>query len=500
MSTTDIVAKLWNLCNVLKDDGVMYTDYVKELTYLLFLKMAQETGSEERIPEQYRWAKLEEKAAPDRLEFYRRLLLDLGSPEVTESILVRTIYANANTVLKKPASLTVLVTELDKLDWYSARQEGLGDLYEGLLEKNASEKKSGAGQYFTPRVLIDVIVQLMQPKIGEVIQDPAAGTGGFLIAAHHYMTRDDALLSLDEQHYEQFQHRTFYGMEFVEDTQKLGLMNMFLHDIESDGASYGMIYGDTMTPDAGKLPKADLILSNPPFGTKKGGGLPSREDFLFPTSNKQLAFLEHIYRGLKPGGRAAVVLPDNVLAEANIGAKIRRDLMDKCNLHTILRLPTGIFYAQGVKTNVLFFNRPKEIRQDTGNTKEVWIYDMRTNMPSFGKRSALAHGHFIEFIKEFGEDPEGRSQRQDMGVDARWRAFSRKSIEERADNLDIVWLKDDENVSTEDLPEPEELVAEAIGELAEALSELSTLMESLGAADELELQRKIVGESLGVLD
>ena len=500
-TTTDIVAKLWSLCNVLKDDGVTYTDYVKELTYLLFLKMSEETGTEDRIPEQYRWEALEQKAAPERLTFYRKLLLELGDPEVTGSILTRSIYINANTIIKKPATLTTLITEIDKLDWYSAKEEGLGDLYEGLLEKNANEKKSGAGQYFTPRVLIDVMVQLMQPALGEVIQDPAAGTGGFLIAANHYLEEHNDLMKLDEKAYEQYQHHTFYGMEFVQDTHKLALMNLALHDIESDGHTYGIIYGDTMSPDAEKLPKADLILSNPPFGTKKGGGLPARDDFTYPTSNKQLAFLQHIYRALKPGGRAAVVLPDNVLFEANTGAAIRRDLMDKCNLHTILRLPTGIFYAQGVKTNVLFFSKPEKVSQDTGNTKIVWIYDMRANMPSFGKRTAFTRDYFEDFIQCFGDDKYGNAERKELEDEAdkqsRWRVFSRDAIAERGDSLDISWIKDNDVVDAADLPEPEQLAGEAMSELTEALRELTELMEALGAEDEALAQKNVLAEALG---
>jgi type I restriction enzyme M protein len=498
MSTTDIVSKLWNLCNILKDDGVTYTEYVKELTYLLFLKMAAETGTEDKIPEPNRWRQLEEKSPPERLDFYRQQLLDLGNADRTESILVRSIYANANTIIKKPATLTTLITEIEKIDWYSAKQEGLGDLYEGLLEKNASEKKSGAGQYFTPRVLIDVMVQLTQPALGEIIQDPAAGTGGFLIAANHYMEEHNDLMALDEKAYELYQHRTFYGMEFVQDTHKLALMNLFLHNIESDGHSQGIIYGDTMSPDAEKLPRADIILSNPPFGTKKGGGLPTRDDFTFPTSNKQLAFLQHIYRGIKPGGRAAVVLPDNVLFEANTGAEIRRDLMNKCNLHTIMRLPTGIFYAAGVKTNVLFFNKPKAIKQDTGNTKLVWVYDLRSNMPNFGKRTELSKSYFDEFIEFYGQDKNGEAKRNDGGEESRWRVFSRETIAERGDSLDISWIKDDDVVDAADLPEPEALAGEAMSELTEALRELTELMEALGAEDEAMSQKVLLTQALGL--
>ena len=381
--THDIVAKLWNLCNVLKDDGVTYHQYVTELTYLLFLKMAKETGTEDQLPEGYRWDDLERESAPKRLEFYKLLLIHLGSHG---SLLVREIFANANSFIKRPATLSTLVTEIDKLDWYSTHKEDMGDLYEGLLEKNANESKSGAGQYFTPRPLIDSMVAVMRPTLDDVIQDPAAGTGGFLISANRYIREHDDPESWTEAQQRKYSRNTFYGMEFVQDTHRLALMNLMLHGLESNPNAAGIHYGDTLSPEGAALPKATLILTNPPFGTKKGGGLPSRDDFTFPTSNKQFCFLQHIYRGLQPGGRAAVVLPDNVLFEGNVGKSIRGDLMDKCNLHTILRLPTGIFYAQGVKTNVLFFTRGAT---DKGNTKEVWVYDLRANMPNFGKKTIV---------------------------------------------------------------------------------------------------------------
>jgi type I restriction enzyme M protein len=386
--THDIVAKLWNLCNVLKDDGVTYHQYVTELTYILFLKMAQETGTEDQIPAGHRWEDLEAKGAPDRLEFYKLTLIHLGSHG---SKLVQEIFANASSFIKKPATLSTLISEIGKLDWYSARKEGLGDLYEGLLEKNANEKKSGAGQYFTPRPLIDCMVAVMQPTLEDIIQDPAAGTGGFPIAANHYLRAHNDFDSLTEAQQRKYQTGTFFGMEHVQDTHRLALMNLMLHGIEG-----GIRYGDTLSEDGAALPKATLVLTNPPFGTKKGGGLPTRTDFTYPTSNKQFCFLQHIYRCLLPGGRAAVVLPDNVLFESGVGKDIRRDLMEKCNLHTILRLPTGIFYAQGVKTNVLFFTRG---HTDKGNTKEVWVYDLRANMPQYGKRTP-AHPRALRRVRE----------------------------------------------------------------------------------------------------
>ena len=265
-------------------------------------------------------------------------------------------------------------------------------------------------------------------------------------------------------------------MEHVQDTHRLALMNLMLH-----GIGGGIRYGDTLSPEGQALPKATLILTNPPFGTKKGGGLPSRDDFTYPTSNKQFAFLQHIYRGLKTGGRAAVVLPDNVLFESNVGTDIRRDLMDKCNLHTILRLPTGIFYAQGVKTNVLFCTRGE---QDKGNTKEVWVYDLRANMPQYGKRTQLVREHFVEFEAAFADDPLGGpkalAKRQDTGEQGRFRKFTREQIAARGDSLDIAWLKDDSDTSADELPEPAVLAQEAMGELEAALDELRGILEELG--------------------
>ena len=378
--TQDIVARLWNLCHVLRDDGVSYHEYVTELTFLLFLKMTQEIGIDARqLPDGFRWRDLEAREGTEQLDFYKKLLIHLGSHG---SARVQAIFANAQTCISKPKNLTTLVAAIDALDWYSAKEEGLGDMYEGLLERNASERKSGAGQYFTPRPLIDCIVHLMRPNAGEIIQDPAAGTGGFLIAADRLIKeRTDDLFDLTEaQQYFQ-RHAAYVGMELVPDAHHLCLMNLMLHGIEG-----GVELGDTLSPEGQGLPHADLIMTNPPFGTKKGGGQPTRDDFTWPTSNKQLCFLQHIYRALKPGGRAAVVLPDNVLFEEGTGRAIRADLMDKCDLHTLLRLPTGIFYAQGVKTNVLFFTRGTT---DKGNTRAVWVCDLRTNIPPFGKTSRL---------------------------------------------------------------------------------------------------------------
>jgi type I restriction enzyme M protein len=472
-TTTDIVAKLWALCNVLRDDGVTYNEYVTELTYLLFLKMLQETGKEDRLAKQYRWAELAKREGMDQLDYYKRLLLDLGS-KGTKDTLVRAIFTDAQTRLRKPTNLKALTSSIDQLDWFSAREEGLGNLYEGLLEKNASDKKSGAGQYFTPRPLIDCIVRLVKPQPGELVQDPAAGTAGFLVAADRYIKdRTDDLYKLPEQQAFFQRHNAFVGAELVPDTHRLCMMNLLLHGIEG-----GVELADTLSPDGERLPRADVVLTNPPFGTKKGGGRPTRTDFSISadTSNKQLAFVEHVVRALKPGGRAAVVVPDNVLFEDSIGQRLRTWLMDLCSLHTILRLPTGIFYAQGVKTNVLFFQRGKT---DKANTKAVWVYDMRANMPAYGKTRPLTVEDFKEFELAYGKEATGGSKRNDEGEVGRWRCFTREQIKARNDNLDISWLRDTEIEAEEQLTDPGDIADAIIDHLRAALTEIETLSEEL---------------------
>jgi type I restriction enzyme M protein len=476
--TYDIVAKLWYLCNILKDDGVTYHQYVSELTYLLFLKMAEETGTEDQLPDGYHWDNLESIDEKERLEFYKIMLIHLGDHG---SLLVNQIFASASSSIKKPATLSQLVTAIDKLNWFEARKEGFGDIYEGLLAKNAEEKKSGAGQYFTPRPLIDCMVAVMKPTLEDIIQDPAAGTGGFLISANRYIRENDDPDSWTDAQQRKYRKNTFYGMEFVQDTHRLALMNLMLHGLDSDPNESGIHYGDSLSPEIESLPKATLILTNPPFGTKAGGGKPTRNDFTFSTSNKQLCFLQHVYRWLKPGGRAAVVLPDNVLFEGNVGKQIRMDLMDKCNLHTILRLPTGIFYAQGVKTNVLFFTRGET---DKNNTKEVWVYDLRANMPNFGKKLILNRIHFSEFETAFGDDPLGQlenlSKREDTGEAGRFRCFTREWITKNDENLKISWLKDESESNGLEQPEPDDLALEAINELNAAIEELRDILAELG--------------------
>ena len=475
MTNNEIVAKLWNLCNVLRDDGITYHQYVTELTYILFLKMAKETDTEAGIPEEYRWDKLASKDGLELKRFYEELLRVLGE-DCTGRI--QEIYNGARSNIEEPANLKKIITNIDGLDWYSAKEEGLGNLYEGLLEKNANEKKSGAGQYFTPRVLIDVMTELIAPQPGERCNDPACGTFGFMIAADTYVKEHtNELFDLDEDQQRFQKYEAFTGGELVHETHRLALMNAMLHDIE------GKIYlCDTLSNQGKVMKDFDVVLTNPPFGTKKGGERANRDDFTFTTSNKQLNFLQHIYRSLKADGkaRAAVVLPDNVLFADGEGERIRQDLMDKCNLHTVLRLPTGIFYAQGVKTNVLFFTRGTS---DKDNTKEVWYYDLRTNMPSFGKTNPLKAEHFDGFKKAYTA-----SDRHSVS-DERWSCYTYEQIAEEGKNhsLDLGLIRDDSVLDYEDLPDPIESGEECIAQLEEAVDLLMSVVKELKSLESTEV-------------
>jgi type I restriction enzyme M protein len=522
MTNNNIVQKLWNLCDVLRDDGINYSDYVTELVLLLFIKMVHENTEAETLdkhtlPEGCRWTDLNNQSGINLLNDYKRILLSLSTGkdaegnQVHEDPLISAIYADAQTRLREPRHLEQMIKTLDQIDWFSAQQDGLGDLYEGLLEKNANETKSGAGQYFTPRALINSMVRCIRPQPGEVIQDPAAGTAGFLIAADQYIKEQtDDLYELNDKDKNFQKNKAFIGVELVPSTRRLALMNCLLHGMEGDDE--GVVHlGNALGQAGAGLAKADIILANPPFGVGKGGDASiTRDDLVYKTNNKQLAFLQHIYRNLKPGGRAAVVLPDNVLFEAGVGTEVRRDLMNKCNLHTILRLPTGIFYAAGVKTNVLFFTKgsTSDKLQDENCTQNVWVYDLRTNMPSFGKRTPFGDSHLAPFEQVFGEKPDGSSKRNEgeysfgaeqIAVDkeavaenknvddkllhSRWRCFSRDWISNtKGDSLDISWLKDKDSVDAADLPEPAVLAREAKDELEAALIELDALLAALGEA------------------
>ncbi len=469
--TREIVTKLWNLCHILRDGGITYQAYVTELTYLLFLKMMQETEREAALPKGFRWNDLISREGEDLLTFYRTLLLKLGTE--TKGI-VREIFADAQTGLKRPTDLKELVTQINRLDWFSAKQDGLGDLYEGLLERNANEKKSGAGQYFTPRPLIDCMVRVLRPEPGEIVQDPAAGTGGFLIAADRFIKeRTDDLFALKASEQRFQREDAFRGLELVPDTHRMLLMNLMLHDI---GGSH-VLGGDALSPAGEALGKADLILTNPPFGTKKGGGRPTRTDFSITadSSNKQLAFIEHVVRALRPGGRAGVVVPDNVLS-GEVGHELRSWLMELCDVHTILRLPLGLFYAQAVRTNVVFFSRGQSEKR---NTSTVWVYDLRAGQPAYGKKRPFSAADLAEFVKCYGDDPLGKAARSDLGIDGRFKAFSRDEIARLGDELHLTWLRSNDEEAEYSLEEPEDIAEAMLEHLNQATTEIEKLAASI---------------------
>ena len=378
-----------------------------------------------------------------------------------ESETVREIYAFPTTVFSHGDNLRAVVSGIEEVDWSSISSDMLGDIYEGLLAKNSQDARSGAGQYFTPRALIDTIVQLVQPTADDHIQDPAAGSGGFLVAAN-------AFVQAEYSRGVRTTRITLEGMEIEKGTYRICLMNSFLHRLR-----LRLILGDALTTDAAVLSPATVIFANPPFGSRSGRGRKQRQDLPFPTANKQLAFLQHIYRGLAQGGRAAVVLPDNVLFEGGMGRRIRQDLMRECNLHTILRLPSGIFYAQSVMTNVLFFNRNTAAKEGTA---AVWVYDMRTGMPSFGRKRQLTPLDFAAFKNAYGPSSAGDSNRTDTGPDSRFRCFDREVIEGRDYNLDLSWLHGNSDAAAE-LSEPEEILARLSTVLRNAIEQVELLAE-----------------------
>lgn len=474
MNASTLVQKLWNFCHTLRDDGVGYGDYLEQLTYLLFLKMAHEYAQEPynrdtHVPKSCDWASLRNKTGEPLEAHYLKVLNKLGE----EPGMLGAIFFKAQNKIQDPAKLARLVQMIDAENWIGLDTDVKGDLYEGLLQKNAEDTKSGAGQYFTPRVLIEAMVECVRPEPGKTIADPACGTGGFFLGAYNWLTREGT--TLDRRQKAFLRRETFFGNEIVASTRRLCLMNLFLHNI-------GDMDGEPTVERADALIAApartfDYVLANPPFGKKSSMTITNeegeedrdaltyeRQDFWQTTSNKQLNFLQHIVSMLKTTGKAAVVLPDNVLFEGGAGEKIRRRLLETCDVHTLLRLPTGIFYAQGVKANVLFFDaRPRDGKVQT---KGVWIYDLRTNKHFTLKTRPLQRADLQDFIAAYC--PENRHERKES---ERFRYFDYKSLVARDKaSLDIFWLKDDNLDDLENLPAPDVLAREIIEHLESALA------------------------------
>lgn len=478
--TSSLVSKVWNYAHVLRDQGISYGDYVEQITYLLFLKMDEERsellGEPSTLPEQWRWDKLANKDG-DILELqYRHTLENLG----IEDGLIGTIFRKAQNKLTDPAKLKRVVSLIQtEGPWIGIGVDVKGQIYEGLLEKNASEVRSGAGQYFTPRPVINAIVECIQPKIRETICDPACGTGGFLLAAYDAMKGQ----SQDRELLRKLRHETFTGVDIVDEVVRLCAMNLYLHGIGNGGSPIHQ--GDSLAADPGERYK--VILTNPPFGKKSSykvigeDGETSterenyeRDDFKFTTSNKQFNFLQHIMTILEQNGRAGVVLPDNVLFEAGrAGEGIRRRLLEQFNFHTLLRLPTGIWYSPGVKANVLFFDKKPAAKEPW--TKALWIYDFRTNIHFTPKTHPLKHGDLDDFVRCY--QPGSPTTRQES---ERFHRFSYEELIARDKlNLDIFWLKDDSLEDIDALPSPDLIAAEIVENLVAALEQFRSVAEEL---------------------
>ncbi len=484
-----IVQRLWNYCNVLRDDGVSYGDYVEQLTYLLFLKMddeqVRELSKPSAIPQGLGWQSLRERDGDELERHYRHILTELGKG----SGLIPVIFRKAQNRIQDPAKLRRLIDMIDSEIWIGLDMDVKGDIYEGLLEKNAQDIKSGAGQYFTPRPLIQAMVDVMRPQPGQTICDPACGTGGFLLAAYDHIVRNHA--PLDRDQWDHLRHEALRGWEIVDNTARLCVMNLYLHGIGANGADSPIHVDDSLASDPGD--RFDMVLTNPPFGKKssvtyvtEAGELKResqtivRDDFWTSTSNKQLNFVQHVKTVLKIHGRAAVVVPDNVLFEGGAGETVRRKLLHECDVHTLLRLPTGVFYAQGVKANVLFFDRKPA--SATPWTQKLWIYDLRTNQHFTLKQNPLTHADLDEFVACF--HPENRHARtptwSEDNPDGRWRAFTYDELLARDKvNLDIFWLRDESLEEATHLPDPDVLAAEIVEDLQAALEQFREIAEDL---------------------
>jgi type I restriction enzyme M protein len=496
MSTqsSTIVQRVWNYCNVLRDDGISYGDYVEQLTYLLFLKMDQE-GAEmlakpSSIPADLNWASLLQRDGEELEAHYVRILNELGRG----SGLIPTIFRKAQNRIQNPARLRRLIELIDGEVWSGLDVDIKGEIYEGLLEKNAQDTKSGAGQYFTPRALIRAIVDVMDPAPGQTICDPACGTGGFLLAAHDYI--QDHYRPLDKDQWQALRHGALHGWEIVDNTARLCVMNLYLHGIGANGGASPIHVDDSLAADPGE--RFDQVLTNPPFGKKSSvtyvteeGEIKRestsvvRDDFWASTSNKQLNFVQHVRTLLKMNGKAAVVVPDNVLFEGGAGETVRRKLLHECDVHTLLRLPTGIFYAQGVKANVLFFDRKPA--SETPWTKQLWIYDLRTNIDFTLKTRPLARADLDDFVACFhpGNRFERTASWSEEKQDGRWRSYAYEELMARDEvNLDIFWLRDESLEDSANLPAPDLLAAEIVEDLKAALEQFEGIEADLGKSKE----------------
>jgi type I restriction enzyme M protein len=489
MSSNQIISKVWSFCNTLRDDGVGYGDYLEQLTYLLFLKMADELSKPPYnktlpIPMKYNWESLMVKRGAELEGHYTTLLRVLGK----EKGVLGQIFTKSQNKIQDPAKLFKLIDLIDNENWHVMGTDVKGEIYEGLLEKNAEDTKSGAGQYFTPRALIKAMVHCIRPEPQKTIADPACGTGGFFLAAYDYIVSQ---YDLDKSQKQFLKHKTFFGNEIVASTRRLALMNLFLHnigDIDSD---------NFIAPDDSLLasPKKtfDYVLANPPFGKKSSMTFTNeegeqekedltynRQDFWVTTSNKQLNFVQHIRTMLKTTGLAAVVVPDNVLFEGGTGETVRKKLLETVDLHTILRLPTGIFYAQGVKANVIFFDG-KPANKNLW-TKEVWIFDYRTNVHHTLKKNPLKFEDLKEFITCY--NPANRHKRKETwsekNLDGKWRKFTYDEIIARdKTSLDITWLKDKSLTDMDNLPDPDVIAADIIENLEAGLEGFRKVLEGL---------------------
>jgi type I restriction enzyme M protein len=488
MSNTSqqIVQKLWNYCNVLRDDGLSYGDYVEQLTYLLFLKMAHEQtrppyNRDSPVPRGLDWPSLMARDGDDLETHYRHILEGLGKRKGMLGL----VFRKAQNKIQDPAKLRRLIVDLlDREEWMTLDADVKGDAYEGLLEKNAQDTKSGAGQYFTPRPLIRAMVEVVAPQPEETICDPACGTGGFLLAAHDFVARH----KLDRDQKKHLKKEALHGWEIVPNTARLCAMNLLLHGI-GDEENPPIRLEDSLKGDPGE--RFDVILTNPPFGKKSSVTVVNeegeqerealtivRDDFWATTSNKQLNFLQHVKTLLKVNGRAAVVVPDNVLFEGGAGETIRRRLLHDCEVHTLLRLPTGIFYAQGVKANVLFLER--KLASEKPWTKKLWIYDLRTNQHFTLKTNPLKREHLDEFVECYkpGSRHARRATWSEKNPTGRWRAYTYEELLQRDKvSLDIFWLKDESLEDSANLPEPDVIAAEIVEDLRTALEQFEAIQK-----------------------